>query len=51
MMVGRRLEDFYEHTRHTPGKVVLEVRNMSDTQGDRDCRCRRADLRENIFNG
>jgi ribose transport system ATP-binding protein len=33
MMVGRRLEDFYEHTRHTPGKVVLEVRNMSD--GDR----------------
>jgi ribose transport system ATP-binding protein len=33
MMVGRRLEDFYEHKKHTAGKVVLEVRNMSD--GDR----------------
>jgi ribose transport system ATP-binding protein len=33
MMVGRRLEDFYEHTKHSAGKVVLEVKNMSD--GDR----------------
>src|SRR6201993_1302607 len=32
MMVGRKLEDFYEHTKHTAGKVVLEVRNMSDTK-------------------
>jgi ribose transport system ATP-binding protein len=32
MMVGRRLEDFYEHAKHTPGKVVLEVRDMSDTK-------------------
>ena len=30
MMVGRRLEDFYEHTKHTAGRVVLEVKNMSD---------------------
>ena len=30
MMVGRRLEDFYEHTRHSAGRVVLEVKNMSD---------------------
>src|ERR1700730_11107544 len=33
MMVGRRLEDFYEHTKHAAGRVVLEVKNMSD--GDR----------------
>ena len=33
MMVGRRLEDFYEHTKHSAGPVVLEVKNMSD--GDR----------------
>src|SRR5215510_10757765 len=33
MMVGRRLQDFYEHARHTPGKVLLEVRNLSDTKG------------------
>jgi ribose transport system ATP-binding protein len=33
MMVGRRLEDFYEHTKHSAGRVVLEVKNMSD--GDR----------------
>jgi ribose transport system ATP-binding protein len=33
MMVGRRLEDFYEHSKHSAGKVVLEVKNMSD--GDR----------------
>jgi ribose transport system ATP-binding protein len=33
MMVGRRLEDFYEHTKHTAGRVVMEVKNMSD--GDR----------------
>src|SRR5215469_1437899 len=32
MMVGRRLEDFYEHAKHSPGKVMLEVRNMSDTK-------------------
>ena len=32
MMVGRKLEDFYEHAKHTPGKVMLEVRNMSDTK-------------------
>jgi ribose transport system ATP-binding protein len=30
MMVGRRIEDFYEHTKHSAGNVVLEVRNMSD---------------------
>jgi ribose transport system ATP-binding protein len=30
MMVGRKLEDFYEHTKHTAGDVVLEVKNMSD---------------------
>jgi ribose transport system ATP-binding protein len=30
MMVGRRLEDFYEHAKHSPGRVVLEVKNMSD---------------------
>src|ERR1700739_4557693 len=30
MMVGRRLEDFYEHTKHSAGQVVLEVKNMSD---------------------
>src|SRR6201995_1944745 len=29
-MVGRRLEDFYEHTKHSAGRVVLEVKNMSD---------------------
>ena len=33
MMVGRRLEDFYEHTKRAAGSVVLEVKNMSD--GDR----------------
>src|SRR3984957_13579578 len=33
MMVGRRLEDFYEHAKHSAGRVVLEVKNMSD--GDR----------------
>jgi ribose transport system ATP-binding protein len=32
MMVGRKLEDFYEHAKHTAGKVVLEVRNVSDTK-------------------
>src|SRR5262249_17029145 len=32
MMVGRKLEDFYEHAKHTAGKAVLEVRNMSDTK-------------------
>jgi ribose transport system ATP-binding protein len=30
MMVGRRLEDFYEHTKRAAGDVVLEVKNMSD---------------------
>jgi ribose transport system ATP-binding protein len=30
MMVGRRLEDFYERAKHTAGEVVLDVRNMSD---------------------
>src|SRR6476469_8538888 len=31
MMVGRAMQDFYEHQRQTtPGPVVLEVRNMSD---------------------
>src|SRR5271157_252263 len=30
MMVGRRLEDFYEHTKHSEGGVVLDVKNMSD---------------------
>ena len=33
MMVGRRLEDFYEHAKRAAGDVVLEVKNMSD--GDR----------------
>jgi len=32
MMVGRKLEDFYEHAKHTAGKVVLEVRDMRDTK-------------------
>jgi len=31
MMVGRAMQDFYEHQRQTnPGAVVLEVRNISD---------------------
>jgi ribose transport system ATP-binding protein len=31
MMVGRSMQDFYEHQRGTnPGPVVLEVRNISD---------------------
>jgi len=30
MMVGRRLEDFYERTKHTAGQVVLDVKNMGD---------------------
>lgn len=31
MMVGRAMQDFYEHQRQTnPGPVVLEVRNISD---------------------
>ena len=30
MMVGRRVEEFYEHTNHTAGSVVLDVRNMGD---------------------
>src|SRR5260221_217108 len=30
MMVGRRLEDFYEHTKRAAGRVVLEVKDMSD---------------------
>ncbi len=31
MMVGRSMQDFYEHQRQkNPGKVVLEVRNISD---------------------
>ncbi|KAF3889785.1 MULTISPECIES: sugar ABC transporter ATP-binding protein [Nostocales] len=31
MMVGRSMQDFYEHQRQTnPGAVVLEVRNISD---------------------
>src|SRR6201988_1825923 len=33
MMVGRRVEEFYEHSNHAAGRVVLEVKNMSD--GDR----------------
>ncbi|MHC5613626.1 MAG: sugar ABC transporter ATP-binding protein [Nostoc sp.] len=33
MMVGRSMQDFYEHQRQTnPGPVVLEVRNMSDAR-------------------
>jgi ABC-type sugar transport system ATPase subunit len=27
------LEDFYEHAKHSAGRVVMEVKNMSD--GDR----------------
>ncbi len=31
MMVGRPMQDFYEHQRQTtPGEVVLDVRNISD---------------------
>jgi len=30
MMVGRKVEDFYKHTKHTGGEVVLEVRHLSD---------------------
>src|SRR6201981_2488145 len=30
MMVGRRLEDFYERTNHTAGGVVLDVKNVGD---------------------
>src|ERR1700736_4749677 len=30
MMVGRRLEDFYEHKKHSAGRLVLEVKSMSD---------------------
>src|ERR1700739_4733594 len=30
MMVGRRLEDFYKHAKHSAGRVVLEVKNMAD---------------------
>jgi ribose transport system ATP-binding protein len=30
MMVGRRVEEFYEHTNHAAGSVVLNVRNMGD---------------------
>jgi ribose transport system ATP-binding protein len=30
MMVGRRVEEFYEHSNHTAGSVVLDVRNMDD---------------------
>jgi ribose transport system ATP-binding protein len=30
MMVGRRLEDFYEHNQRTAGQVVLDVRDMHD---------------------
>jgi ribose transport system ATP-binding protein len=31
MMVGRSMQDFYEHQRQTNlGRVVLEVRNISD---------------------
>jgi ribose transport system ATP-binding protein len=30
MMVGRRLEDFYEHAKRAAGRVVLEAKNVSD---------------------
>jgi ribose transport system ATP-binding protein len=30
MMVGRRVEEFYEHSNHAAGSVVLDVRNMDD---------------------
>src|SRR6201981_2410841 len=30
MMVGRKLEDFYERTNHTAGGVVLDVKNVGD---------------------
>jgi len=30
MMVGRRLEEFYERARHAAGQVVLDVKNMDD---------------------
>ncbi|MBW4510675.1 MAG: sugar ABC transporter ATP-binding protein [Scytonematopsis contorta HA4267-MV1] len=33
MMVGRSIQDFYEHQRQkNPGAVVLEVRNITDTR-------------------
>jgi ribose transport system ATP-binding protein len=30
MMVGRRIEEFYERAKHTAGQVVLDVKNMDD---------------------
>jgi ribose transport system ATP-binding protein len=30
MMVGRRVEEFYEHSNRTAGSVVLDVRDMDD---------------------
>ncbi len=30
MMVGRRVEDFYKHTKHVGGRTVLDVRAISD---------------------
>jgi ribose transport system ATP-binding protein len=36
MMVGRRLEDFYEHAKHSAGRVVLDVKNVSDGKRVKD---------------
>src|ERR1700757_1360072 len=36
MMVGRRVEEFYEHSNHTAGSVVLDVRNMDDGKRVKD---------------
>src|ERR1700726_1800984 len=30
MMVGRRIEEFYERASHTPGPIVLEVKDVGD---------------------
>ncbi len=30
MMVGRRVQDFYKHTKHVGGRTVLDVRGISD---------------------
>jgi ribose transport system ATP-binding protein len=33
MMVGRNLEDLYHHDRHSPGDVMLEVKELTDGAG------------------
>jgi ribose transport system ATP-binding protein len=33
MMVGRNLDDLYQHKRHTSGKVVLDVQGLTNADG------------------